>query len=74
MLRVECCAGSYAAEHVHILCLSNGDADGAGLVREKEMMSCCRSELGLPHANVEILSHHVSPASCLLNWTGFVKL
>ncbi|KAF6259097.1 N-acetylglucosaminylphosphatidylinositol de-N-acetylase family protein [Scenedesmus sp. NREL 46B-D3] len=41
---------------VRILCLSNGDGDGLGVIREKELLAACRV-LQIPTQNVTIVNH-----------------
>mmetsp|Transcript_16496 Transcript_16496/g.26800 ORF Transcript_16496/g.26800 Transcript_16496/m.26800 type:complete len:243 (-) Transcript_16496:43-771(-) len=48
---------NFLRENVHVLCLSSGNADGLGRVREKEMVACCSGVLGIPAANVSVLNH-----------------
>ena len=50
---------SYDSRHVHVVCLSNGNGDGLGSVREQEMLECCVKEHGMLKENVRVLNHSV---------------
>ena len=47
---------SHPNVRTHILCLSNGDADGKGQEREQELRSCCVDVLGLDYERVHVVN------------------
>lgn len=41
---------------VHLICFSNGNADGLGKIRQKELLQACR-HLQIPSQNITIVDH-----------------
>lgn len=48
-------ASATPAVSVHVLCLSTGNADGLGKVRQAELMTVCETSYGIPAKNVAVL-------------------
>jgi len=44
-------------DEVHVICLSTGNADGLGSVREFELEIACSKVFGIPKANIDIINH-----------------
>lgn len=42
---------------VHILCLSNGNYDGLGKIREKELYNACFVAWKMPTSNITVIDH-----------------
>ncbi|KAL2916571.1 N-acetylglucosaminyl-phosphatidylinositol de-N-acetylase [Polyrhizophydium stewartii] len=52
---------------VHVLCLSNGNAEGLGRVREKELVASCKT-LGVSASRVVSLNHEKLQDSMTVDW------
>jgi N-acetylglucosaminylphosphatidylinositol deacetylase len=59
---------SGARNTVHVLCLSNGDADGLGQVRERELVESC-VRLGVHALHIECFDHKDLQDSMTARWT-----
>lgn len=58
--------------NLHIVCLSNGNYNHLGHVREKELYKACHDILGLPHPNIHIVNDPNMPDDPNIVWDATV--
>eukprot|EP00842_Homolaphlyctis_polyrhiza_P002085 jgi/Hompol1/2878/HPOL_003054-RA len=55
------------SSELHVLCLSNGNAEGLGRIREKELLASCKT-LGVHPRNVFSINHSLLQDSMTIDW------
>jgi len=48
---------AYESSNIYLLCLSNGNVNGLGHIRARELKECCASQFGIPPEHVTVVDH-----------------